>query len=119
MKSVKFTATLHNFRLAKENIILTLKVPAVELSEAIKNVMLLNKDIMIGINCEGNKKVVRHASVDKFSVDRDGESTLNFISPAEDLKIPVLFFSDCTKKPVAVVIKEEQDEDEEEEDDDE
>lgn len=103
----RFTATLHNFRLTKdETAKITFKVPYTELASAAKCLLLFNKQFSVGINSEGIKKKMDEVMIDKLSFDREGEASLTLVVNVEQLEdLGFGFLNSCTQKPVMIIIK--------------
>ncbi len=103
----RFTATLHNFRLAKdETARITFKVPYTELVSVSKCLLLFNKQFSVGLNSEGVKKKMDEVMIDKLSFDRDGEASLTLVVNVQQLEgLGFGFLNSCTQKPVMIIIK--------------
>jgi hypothetical protein len=102
----KYTGTLHNFRLGRDDTIkLTFKVPLSELPGISKMLLLVSKPFKLYINSEGNKYSFDDVMLDKLSFDKDGEGTITFTVPVEGMEADIGFLNSCTQKPVMIAIK--------------
>lgn len=104
---LKYSATLHNFRFAKDDIAkLTFKVPYTEMSSVVKMLILLNKQFALGMNSEGVKKKLDNVMIDKLNFDKEGEASLTLNVPIEGLdEIGFNYLNTCTQKPLMLVVK--------------